>query len=68
VLERRTKAAFGASFMARHTKEFAQRWSGKGVDPALVDVEELRRMWRAGDRHAHTSALLQAAWLGDCAL
>lgn len=65
VIERRTKAEFGGTFMSHHTREFASSWTGAGVDPSLVDPDELRRMWLQGDRNALTSALLQAAWLGD---
>jgi asparagine synthase (glutamine-hydrolysing) len=63
VLSRTSKAMFNGVIMSRYTSEFAQRWTGKGVDPDLVDVDELSRLWRSGERHALTSALLQAAWL-----
>jgi asparagine synthase (glutamine-hydrolysing) len=65
VIERRSKAEFGSTFMHRHTREFASSWTGAGVDPTLVDPDELRRMWVEGNRNALTSGLLQAAWLGD---
>jgi hypothetical protein len=65
VLERESKAEFGAAYVARHTREFAAQWTGTGVDDSLVDAAELRRMWLGDERHAHTSSLLQAAWLGS---
>jgi asparagine synthetase B (glutamine-hydrolysing) len=63
VLARTTKAEFGGAYMAEHTRSFAETWSGDGVDHALVDAEELRRLWRTENRIAPTAALLQAAWL-----
>ena len=49
--------------MTEHTRAFVEGWTGSGVDPALVDPDELQRMWRGGEPNAFTSALLQAAWL-----
>jgi asparagine synthase (glutamine-hydrolysing) len=63
VLARTTKAEFGGAYMAGHTRSFAETWSGDGVDHALVDADELRRLWRTEDRIAPTAALLQSAWL-----
>jgi asparagine synthase (glutamine-hydrolysing) len=63
VLSRTTKAEFGGAYMAGHTRSFAETWSGDGVDHALVDADELRRLWRTEDRIAPTAALLQSAWL-----
>jgi asparagine synthase (glutamine-hydrolysing) len=65
VLERRSKAEFGGAYMTHHTRAFADTWTGGGVDPELVDPEELHRMWLGGERNALTAALLQAAWLGS---
>ena len=63
VLARTTKAEFGSAFWAGETGAFVERWNGVGVDPMLVDSEELRRVWRSGEHNALTSALLQQAWL-----
>lgn len=65
VLERVSKAEFGAAYLSRHTREFAREWTGGGVDDSLVDAAELRRMWCEDRRNAHTSSLLQAAWLAS---
>ncbi len=65
VVERVGKAEFGGAYLARHTREFGERWTGDGVDDSLVDADELRRMWREGERHSLTSSLLQSAWLAD---
>jgi asparagine synthase (glutamine-hydrolysing) len=65
VIERRTKAEFGGTFMSSHSREFAEGWTGGGVDAELVDPDELRRMWSTGERSALTAALLQQAWLHD---
>jgi asparagine synthase (glutamine-hydrolysing) len=63
VLARTTKAEFGNAFWAGETGAFVEQWNGDGVDPTLVEPEELRRVWRSGDPNALTSALLQQAWL-----
>lgn len=65
VLARRSKAVFSGAFNARHTREFANAWSGEGLNEELVDTTELRRVWRSGHGIAMASALLQAAWLAD---
>jgi asparagine synthase (glutamine-hydrolysing) len=64
VLARTTKAEFGGAYMNRHTRDFAESWTGDGVDHELVDADELRRLWLTETRIAPTAALLQAAWLG----
>jgi asparagine synthase len=63
VLERRTKALFANAVFRRHTKDFARRWNGSGVDTSLVDVDALREIWLSDDPHAPTMSLLQQAWL-----
>jgi asparagine synthase (glutamine-hydrolysing) len=65
VLERVSKAEFGGAYLASHTRDFAEQWTGVGVDDSMVDAMELRRMWRGDERHAHTSSLLQAAWVAS---
>jgi asparagine synthase (glutamine-hydrolysing) len=64
VLARTTKAEFGGAYMNRHTRAFAESWTGDGVDHELVDADELRRLWLSETRIAPTAALLQRAWLG----
>jgi hypothetical protein len=63
VLSRTSKAIFTRCYMGHHTREFAAQWTGEGVDPLLVDPEELRRNWLSDSPAAPTAALLQAAWL-----
>jgi asparagine synthase (glutamine-hydrolysing) len=63
VLTRTSKAFFTRCYMARHTREFAARWTGEGVDHELVDAEELRRVWLSETPSPPTAALLQTAWL-----
>jgi asparagine synthase (glutamine-hydrolysing) len=65
VLARTSKVDFRAAFYTRHTLEFAESWSGNGLNDDLVDGPELRRIWRSGHGNALTSALLQTAWLAD---
>ncbi len=55
---------FNTAYWNRHAMAFAAEWDGSGVDPRLVDVDVLRRMWRDAARSdVRTYPLLQAAWL-----
>jgi asparagine synthase (glutamine-hydrolysing) len=64
LLERTTKAGTSRAYEGPRTAEFVERWNGEGVDPDLVDPEELRRAWRPGDGQNGRAILqLQAAWL-----
>ena len=65
ILNRTTKAAFNATNFNRHTRAFAERWTGEGVDHELVDAEVLRELWRGPANNALSAALLQAAWLAQ---
>jgi asparagine synthase (glutamine-hydrolysing) len=65
VLARTDKAAFNGAHMSLHTREFAAKWSGDGVDSDLVDPEELRHGWMNGTTMGLTKALLQQAWLAS---
>jgi asparagine synthase (glutamine-hydrolysing) len=63
VLARVGKATFGEAYMGPGTRDFAFHWAGDGVDPRLVNPEELRRIWLSEEPNALTAALVQAAWL-----
>jgi Asparagine synthase len=63
VLRRATKASFDHVFFRRHSRSFAEQWSGDGIDPALVDAEALRAEWASPQPSAQSFTLLQATWL-----
>lgn len=65
VLDRRTKATFNQSYFGRRTRDFASRWTGRGLDGTLVDVDALRSAWLGSEPHRLTAGLLQQAWLAD---
>ena len=65
VLCRPTKAEYGEVFWGRDTREFAERWSGQGVDPRLVDPAVLRSEWLKPRPHADSALLLHTAWLAE---
>jgi asparagine synthase (glutamine-hydrolysing) len=65
VLERRTKALFANAVFTHHTREFARRWNGTGVDTTLVNPDALRDTWLSADPHAPSMTLLQQAWLAQ---
>jgi hypothetical protein len=60
---RSTKVHFDEVFCSRYSRAFVDDWEGDGVDEYIVDVEELRSLWRDGTADTHALALLQAAWL-----
>jgi asparagine synthase (glutamine-hydrolysing) len=63
VLARTTKAAFNTTVVGAASRRFAEQWDGGGVDPQLVDVEQLRDAWLASRPHPSSFGLLQGAWL-----
>ena len=64
VIERTTKAVFNQAYFGHHTRELARVWPGTGVEPSLVDIDELRRVWLTDHPPPMTWALAQAAWIG----
>jgi asparagine synthase (glutamine-hydrolysing) len=62
---RPAKAMFTEVFAGPETRRFAEGWGGEGVDPELVDAEELRRQWLSPRPDVRTLVPLQAAWLGS---
>jgi asparagine synthetase B (glutamine-hydrolysing) len=65
VVDRVTKAVFDEVFWHRHSREYAARWDGTGLDEELVDVDVLRELWSSPRPPGQTFTLLQAAWLAS---
>jgi hypothetical protein len=65
VLERRSKARFNQVVHGRWSREFVERWDGRGLDEGSVDLDGLRREWEQPSPSGRTHSLLQAAWLDD---
>jgi asparagine synthase (glutamine-hydrolysing) len=65
LLRRRTKASFDHPYWNRYRRDFAESWTGSGLDQELVDPAELRRQWRSPRPIAASSTLLQLAWVAD---
>ena len=63
LLERKTKAEFGGSFIGEYARDFMSKWEGDGLDDRLVDAAVLKREWAGARPHAGTMPLLHAAWL-----
>jgi asparagine synthase (glutamine-hydrolysing) len=63
VLARETKAAFGGAMWGPAVRDFVAGWEGGGVDPAMVDVELLRREWQTPEPDFRTILLLHAVWM-----
>lgn len=65
VLTRSTKAAFNHAYSGEYVREFARGWDGSGVDPELVDIENLRRLWLSEEPTMATGLLLHSSWLAS---
>ena len=65
LLSRTTKARYSEALWGPRTREFATRWSGRGVDGALVDPAALRREWLKPSPHEGSAMLLHQAWLSE---
>jgi hypothetical protein len=61
VLHPRRKARFLDVFFREPTRRFLRTWDGAGVDPALVDVAALRRLWSGWPVPPGTAGLVQQA-------
>jgi asparagine synthase (glutamine-hydrolysing) len=62
VLRRSTKSHFAEVLWGPASRELAASWDGDGVDPDLVDIECLRRMWAQPRPETRTITLLQSVW------
>ncbi|HUA02602.1 MAG TPA: asparagine synthase-related protein [Solirubrobacteraceae bacterium] len=65
IIDRTSKANFGAIFWTDHAREFARGWDGSGVPEEWVDARELGRHWSSDRPCLPSSTLLQAAWLAS---
>lgn len=63
IVQRPTKAEFDELHGGRESRAFAQAWDGRGLDPAWVDVEALRREWLSPRPEYRSLTALNAAWL-----
>lgn len=63
VIERPTKAVFNELHGGRWCRAFARAWDGRGLDPALVDADALRREWLSPRPDYYSLTALNAAWL-----
>jgi asparagine synthetase B (glutamine-hydrolysing) len=62
VTHRDTKAIFSDAFFGPYSREFAEKWSGEGVDRRLVDPARLRQAWLNSEADARSGSALQGAW------
>ena len=65
VTRRSTKAIFTEAFWGPESRSFARGWTGGGLDPSLVDPEELRREWTSDRPDFRSNTACQAAWLAS---
>ena len=63
VVQRRTKAEFGAALWGPRTRAFAADWDGTGVDSDLIDQDQLRAAWSGSNPPLGAATVLQHAWL-----
>ena len=62
VTQRTTKAEFTEAFFGPYSRDFAERWTGAGLDTALIDPERLRDIWLGPEFDARSGSALQGAW------
>jgi len=65
ILERKSKAVFTRAFRSEATTALVDNWDGVGVDPALVNVDTLRRVWKSDAPDARAALLLQQVALAS---
>lgn len=63
VWQARRKARFGEVFLGEHARALAQGWDGAGLDPAVVDLDALARLWSRWPVPPGTAGLLQQVLL-----
>ncbi len=63
ILARRSKAAFDEAFFSDHSRAFAVRWTGGGVERSLVSADAVAAVWNAVHPDPRSFSLMQAAWL-----
>lgn len=63
VTRRGTKAMFTEALWGPESRAFAREWKGDGLDAALVDAVELKRVWARPKPDLRSVTPLQAAWL-----
>ncbi|SEB84364.1 asparagine synthase (glutamine-hydrolysing) [Paramicrobacterium humi] len=63
VLSRPTKAAFNETRWMEPEREFAEHWSGKGVDHDSIDAGALQQEWLKARPSTLSGLSLHAAWL-----
>lgn len=63
VLARSSKATFNEAFFSHHSRAFATRWTGAGVDRSLVNPDRVVAVWNAVHPDPRSFSLMQAAWL-----
>jgi asparagine synthetase B (glutamine-hydrolysing) len=66
VLQRTSKAVFTRAFRHGPTTRLLDEWDGSGVDPALVDADQLRSIWLGDSPDARTAMLLQQVAFAGC--
>jgi asparagine synthase (glutamine-hydrolysing) len=65
VLARSGKANFAVAYFRKHTRAFARRWDGIGLDTNIVEPELLRKTWLDLIPDSRSALALQAAWLSS---
>lgn len=63
LLAREHKAYFNTAFIQQRSRAFLDSWDGAGLDPDLIDLDALRKVWSEPRVHAGTYQLMHAAWL-----
>jgi len=63
LLGRNSKAMFTGATFTEHSREFAQTWTGTGINHSIIDGERLRAEWLSATPRFGSMLSLQSAWL-----
>ncbi len=65
IAARRDKRWFDRIFWSTHARRTVRNWNGEGVDPELVNADQLRAEWARDPATPFLYTLLQSAWLAS---
>lgn len=67
IISRATKASFNETRWGKAEREFAESWSGAGIDPTRIDADKLRTEWLSESPAPQSDFLLHLAWVAQVA-
>lgn len=62
IISRTSKASFNETRWGQAEREFAESWTGAGIDPTRIDADKLRAEWLSEFPAPQSDFLLHVAW------